>query len=108
MVCAQRDARLWVSTNATRGACPGSRASDGGYLDGSGQPVEVPPPCVSVTLQPSIFVTIAIVVVVLAAISRVLQRAHTEADALRMIGHARTIVIVVASVSIVSVMSGSG
>ena len=90
-----------IVTNASRSACPGGRSPSGGYLDANGQPTDLAPECVSLTLQPSLFVAAAVVVVVLAALTRVLRRANTEAEALRIIDHAGIAIIALVSASIV-------
>ncbi|AWB96663.1 hypothetical protein DCE93_14245 [Agromyces badenianii] len=87
-------------TNASRSACPGGYGSDGGYVDADGQPTVLAPQCISLTLQPSVFVAAAIVIVVLAAITRVLKRAGTEADAFRIIDRAGIVIIAVVTGSI--------
>ena len=89
-----------IVTNASRSACPGGYAADGGYLDADGRPTDLVPQCISLTLQPSIFVSAAIVVVVLAALTRVLKRAGGEADAFRIIDRARIVLIALATGSI--------
>lgn len=89
-----------IVTNASRSACPGGYAADGGYLDADGQPTDLVPQCISLTLQPSIFVSAAIVIVVLAALTRVLKRAGAEADAFRIIDRAGIVLIAVATAAI--------
>ena len=89
-------------TNASRSACPGGGPSpNGGYLDTNGQPTDVAPQCISLTLQPSIILCAAIVIIVLAALTRVLKRANTEVEAFRIIDRAGIVIIAVVAVSIV-------
>ena len=63
---------------ASWGYCPGGFTSDGGYLDGRGEPTTTAPQCVSVVLQPSQWVYLLIALVAIAGIwfaSRNLERA---------------------------------
>ncbi|GGI44138.1 hypothetical protein BCL57_000311 [Agromyces flavus] len=85
-----------VVTGSSRSICPGGFAGEGGYIDGFGQPTEVAPTCTSLTLHPSPLVYVIIAFVVLVELTRVLERAVDEADAIRIIERARAAVICIA------------
>ncbi|GAA1504273.1 hypothetical protein BJ978_000359 [Agromyces terreus] len=90
---------------ASKGGCPGGATGDGGYLDANGDPTEVVPQCVQLTLKPSGLVFVFIAVAVLVAISRVL-RAGDQASAIRVLDRtAIVIVAVVAAWSVVTLVS---
>lgn len=86
---------------STRSHCPGGFTGDGDYLDGSGQPTDVAPSCTTLSLAPSPLVQVAIAFVVLVALTRVLERASVEAEAIRTLDRARTAVVWIAVVSAV-------
>ncbi|KRC59203.1 hypothetical protein ASE14_15650 [Agromyces sp. Root81] len=80
---------------ASKGGCPGGATGDGGFLDADGQATDVAPNCITVTLQPSTIVYLAIAVIVLVAISRVLRTAASEAAALRTLDRAAIMLVAV-------------
>lgn len=79
----------------SRSYCPGGFTGDGGFLDAAGRPTDVAPQCITLTLQPSGIVYAAIAIIVLAAITRVLRSAATEAAAMRTLDRATFAIIIV-------------
>ncbi|MFB6610334.1 hypothetical protein ACFCVO_08445 [Agromyces sp. NPDC056379] len=84
-----------VLGNASKGGCPGGVTGGGGFIDAGGQPTDVAPNCINVTLQPSGIVFLAIAVIVLVAITRVLKSSATEAAALRTLDRAALVIVAV-------------
>lgn len=82
-------------STASRGRCPGGVTGDGGYIDSNGNPTDVAPVCVDLTLRPSPIVFIAIAAIVLIAITLVLRRADSELAALRVIDRAVILMVAV-------------
>ncbi|WP_136706144.1 hypothetical protein [Agromyces sp. H66] len=79
----------------SRSYCPGGFTGNGGFLDASGQPTDVAPQCLTLTLQPGGIVYAAITIIVLAAITRVLRSAASEAAAMRTLDRAAVAIIIV-------------
>ena len=75
---------LYSSLVGSKGGCPGGFSSDGGYVDGSGNPTEVAPQCVSLTLQPSPAVYLAIVLTVVVALTLAARAPDTRAAMRRL------------------------
>ncbi|MCD2443094.1 hypothetical protein LQ757_12495 [Agromyces sp. SYSU K20354] len=88
-------------THVSKSYCPGGFSGDGGFVDADGRPTDVAPSCISLTLGPSWLVYAAIGVAVFMAITRVLKRAATEADALRILDRAAAFIGILAVASIV-------
>ncbi|WP_157373042.1 hypothetical protein [Agromyces sp. Root81] len=88
-------------THAGKSYCAGGFTGDGGFLDAEGKSTDVAPRCITLTLEPSWFVYAAIVLAVLIAISRVLKRAASESDALRILDRAAVFIGIIAPASIV-------
>lgn len=101
---------LWVSivagvvyssfVRASKSGCPGGVDASGGYLDANGNPTQIPPECVSLTLGPSPLVFLFIGVAAIWSLGRVLRRADDEAAALRILDHTAVAIMVVAGVSV--------
>lgn len=72
---------------ASRGYCPGGVDGDGGFIDGSGRPVDEAPACIQLTLRPNSLVYLGIAVIVLLALGRVMK-ASDEAPALKTLNRA--------------------
>ncbi|MFF2493500.1 hypothetical protein [Agromyces sp. NPDC058064] len=77
---------------ASKGGCQGG-VTDGGFVDGHGQPTEVAPTCVDLTLHPSPIVYTSIAVTVIVALTLVLRTGRTEASALKVIDRAVIVII---------------
>lgn len=77
---------------ASKGGCQGG-VTDGGFVDGHGQPTDVAPTCVNLTLHPSPIVYTAIAVTVIVALTLVLRTGRTEASALKVIDRAVIVII---------------
>lgn len=82
-------------STASQGRCPGGVTGDGGYIDSNGDPTDVAPMCVNLTLRPSPIVFIAIAAIVIIAITLVLRRADSERAALRIIDRAVILMVAV-------------
>jgi hypothetical protein len=86
--------------HASSGYCPGGITGDGTYLDADGRSTDIAPQCISLTLEPSFLVYVAIAIIVLAAITKVLNKAETEEAAIRTLDRAVIVVISVVTGSI--------
>ncbi|TQL48090.1 hypothetical protein FB562_1171 [Homoserinimonas aerilata] len=86
---------------ASRGYCPGGSSGDGGFVDSSGEATETAPLCMQLTLGPSPLVFVALVVIVVAAITRVLRKTQDEQAAIRMLDKAILLIVTVAVASVV-------
>ncbi|GAA1823716.1 hypothetical protein [Agromyces salentinus] len=93
---------------ASKGGCPGGVTSDGGYLDGNGEPTSVVPQCVTMTLKPTGLVFVFIGLMVIWSITRVL-RTSEQAAAIRILDRAAVVIVAVtvawAVISMVSFLS---
>lgn len=87
--------------SASKSGCPGGITDTGAFIDANGQPTDIAPVCVNMTLRPSPLVLIAIAAIVLWAIDRVLRRADTEASAVRILDRAALAIMIAAAVSVV-------
>jgi len=88
-------------TTASRTTCPGGFDGGGGYLDGNGDPTEIAPTCLSLSLQPNPLIFVVLALVVIGAISSALKKSTTETDALRYIDSAAAVVGVLVAVCVV-------
>ncbi|MDQ1576222.1 MAG: hypothetical protein QOH55_1372 [Microbacteriaceae bacterium] len=86
---------------ASKGGCPGGFTGGGGYLNADGQPTDVAPQCVNLTLQPSPTIFAVIAIVTLVAISRVLKSADSEAAAIRTLNKAVIVIVAIVGAWIV-------
>ncbi|WP_430645119.1 hypothetical protein [Agromyces sp. GXS1127] len=94
---------------AGKSTCPGGFTGDGGYLDASGQPTDVAPSCVTVTLEPSGFAFAVIAIVVFVTIGRVLRHAVDQPDAIRRLDRAVVgIVVFVLAWTVITQISFAG
>ena len=95
---------LWVYATFTRGmagTCAGGIGADGGYIDSNGNPTEVVPQCMTLTLEPSLVVIIAVVLAFIVALTLVIRRAQTIPAALRILDWAAIVILAIAAVSLV-------
>ncbi|WP_353813572.1 hypothetical protein [Agromyces sp. SYSU T00266] len=91
---------------AGRGYCPGGFSGDGGFIDADGRATDAAGQCVTLTLEPSGIVFLAIAVIVVMTVTRVLRYAGDEADAIRRVDRAvRVVVGVVAAWTIATHVS---
>jgi hypothetical protein len=90
-----------ILATGSRSTCPGGFDSNGGYLDANGDPTEVAPNCITLTLQPSPLILIVLALVVIGALSSALKKSKTEAEALRYLNSAAVVVGVLVGVCIV-------
>lgn len=84
-----------------KGYCPGGVASDGSFTDAAGNATDTAPLCVSLLLQPSVLVFIAIAAIAFAAITMVLRRAADIPSAIRYLDRAAAAIVILAVVSVV-------
>lgn len=102
---------LWVSivagvvysslVRASKSGCPGGVDGSGGYLDANGNPTQIPPECVSLTLGPSPLVVLFIGMAVIWSLGRVLRRAGDEPVALRILDRSAVAIILIVATSVV-------
>lgn len=78
---------------ASRGGCIGGSTADG-FIEVNAGPADITPSCVQLTLHPSAFMFIALVVTVIVAITLVLRPGQSEMSALRVIDRATLVMIV--------------
>ncbi|OJW00661.1 MAG: hypothetical protein BGO47_02365 [Microbacterium sp. 67-17] len=64
-------------TRGSAGTCVGGVGADGGYIDANGDPTDVAPQCISLALEPSPVVIIAVVLTFIVALTLVIRRAQT-------------------------------
>jgi len=91
---------LYSTLVASKGSCPGGFDSDGGFVDGNGDPTTVQPQCVVLALHPSPLIYLAIALTVIIALSRA-ARAVTIETALRTMNRGA---IVAAAIAVVSML----
>jgi len=82
---------------ASRSYCPGGIRADGSFIGADGNPTDRAPSCISLTLQPNPLIFVALVVIVLWAITRVIRSGGNEAAAARYLNRAGVIVAVTAA-----------
>lgn len=88
---------------ASKGYCAGGVTAGGGFVDATGEAISSAPMCIDLRLGPSVFVFLALGILVLATLGRVLRRAATERDALRMLDRAaRAVVIIVVASAVIA------
>ncbi|WP_431278346.1 hypothetical protein [Leifsonia poae] len=78
MLWALGAAAVYSSLVASKGSCPGGFTSDGGYLDGNGDPTTVQPQCVQLALHPSPLIYLAIALTVVIALTRAARAVNIE------------------------------
>lgn len=82
------------------GLCVGGLASDGGYVDGSGNPTAQVPQCINVTMGPALWVSVLLAVITVAALifwGRSASSPQVSARYLRRVmGAASTALLVIA------------
>jgi hypothetical protein len=86
---------------ASWGRCPGGSDGSGGFVDGSGNPTDVAPSCISLSLGPNPLIYVVIALIVIGALTSALKKARTEADALRYLDSAAAVISVLIVVCIV-------
>lgn len=93
-----------ILPRGSRAFCPGGVDGSGGFLDANGDPTGVAPSCIQLTLAPSPLVIIAIAVIVIACLTRLLRRAGTVGEALRILDRAALAIGILVAVSIAVAM----
>ena len=91
---------LYSTLVSSKGGCPGGFSTDGGFVDGSGNPTTVQPQCVQLVLQPSPMVYLVIALTVIIALARA-ARAVEVAAAMRTMKRAAFAAVGIAVVSMV-------
>lgn len=94
-------AMLAVFLRGSMGSCSGGVTGSGGFLDADGRPTDVVPMCGSVTLSASPLVYVAIALIVVLSLTRILRRADTADQALRIVNNARMAIVVLTLVTFV-------
>jgi hypothetical protein len=89
-----------VFAHAQRGGCLGGIDGAGGWVDAAGRATGVEPQCYELSLGPSPFVFFAIAVTVVFSLTRVMRRARTEHDAVRILSRGGVVVAAIALVSL--------
>ncbi|MEJ1088815.1 hypothetical protein WDU99_10840 [Microbacterium sp. Mu-80] len=84
---------------ASKGYCPGGVTAEG-FIDAAGDPTDVAPSCVSLTLQPSPLIFAAIAVIAFWALTRVMRHAADVPSAIRVIDRSAAAIIIVAVASV--------
>ena len=87
-------------STAGQGRCPGGITHDGRFIDRLGNPTDVAPSCIEMTLRPSPVVYLVLALIVVVAVSRA-TRAENETAALRTLSWAGPAVILAAVVAVV-------
>lgn len=82
-------------------SCSGGVTGSGGFLDADGQPTDAAPMCGSISMSASPLVYVAIGLIVLLSLTRMLRRADTIDDALRIVNNARMMILVLMLVTFV-------
>ncbi|SDY54455.1 hypothetical protein SAMN05216554_0656 [Herbiconiux ginsengi] len=88
-----------IGTTASKGLCAGGGTVYGGFVDSDGQPTDAVPQCTHLTMSPSWVVYLALVVILVVALTRAARRAGTQAAAVRMPQRAALAVALVAACS---------
>ncbi|MPV90318.1 hypothetical protein GB882_16715 [Georgenia ruanii] len=90
-----------ILSTGSQGYCPGGMDADGGFVDRFGNPTDIAPSCIAMTLRPSPVVYLLLALVVVWATIRAVQRANDAAAALRALSWAGPTVILLAVGAIV-------
>lgn len=90
-----------IFLGASKAGCGGGFTAGGGYVDANGDPTEMAPQCVSLSLHPSPVVMLVLAAIVLWALRRVVRRATDEASAIHILDRAALVAVVVAGASVV-------
>ena len=85
---------------ASKGYCPGGVSTDG-FVDAAGDPTDVAPSCLNLTLQPSPLILAGIAVIIFWALTRVLRVAVDAPAAIRIIDRAAAVISILAVASVV-------
>lgn len=92
---------LAVFLRGSMGSCSGGITGSGGFLDAQGQPTDIAPMCGSVTMSANPLVYVAIALIVVMSLTRILGRAGTVEQALRIVNNARMVIVVLTLVTFV-------
>ncbi|HRN29031.1 MAG TPA: hypothetical protein PK781_05360 [Terrimesophilobacter sp.] len=87
---------------SSKGYCAGGIRADGTFIDSAGNIVATAPPCIQLTLRPSLLIYLAIAVIVVGSLTIVLRRARSQADALNYLNRGAIVIgiLVIASIII--------
>ena len=91
-------------STASQGRCPGGISADGSFVDRLGNPTEVVPSCINLTLRPNPLVYLVLALIVVWAVTAAARNAHDEAAALRVLGWAGPAVILLAILAVALTM----
>lgn len=90
----------YVLMTSSKGFCAGGVAGDGRFIDSAGNVIASAPPCIQLTLRPSGVIFIAIVAIVIGALTLVLRRARSESDAIKYLNRATAAIGILVAASI--------
>lgn len=91
-----------ILATATMATCPGGVGPDGGFIDAEGNPTDLVPTCISLTLGPNPLVFVVFALVVTGAVSSALKKSTTESDALRYVRSASDVIVTITVVCLVA------
>ena len=91
-----------ILATSTMATCPGGIDPDGGFVDADGNPTDVMPTCIALTMGPNPYVFVIFALVLIGAMSSVLKNSTTETDALRYVLSAAAVVITITVVCLVA------
>lgn len=89
-----------IST-ASQSYCPGGVSADGGFTDRLGNPTEVVPSCITMTLRPSPLIYLLLAVIVALAVTGAARNAQDDAAVHRVLARACAAVIITAVLAVV-------
>jgi hypothetical protein len=88
-------------TTGTWARCLGGYDGSGGFIDGSGEATELAPTCLTLTLRANPLIYVVLALIVIGALSSVLKKSRSEADALRYVDAAAVVVVLLLATCIV-------
>ncbi len=94
-------AMLATFLRGSMSGCPGGIDASGGFIDAAGEPTDTAPLCGSITMSASPLVYTAIALIVVLSLTRILRRADTVDDALRITRNAQMAILVLTIVAFV-------
>lgn len=87
--------------SASKGYCPGGVTADGSFTDAIGNVVDIAPTCINLTLRPSGLIYLAIVAIVIGALTMVLRRASDQASAMKYLDRAAAGIAILVVLSVI-------
>jgi len=87
-------------TVSSKSSCSGGVNADGTFVDAAGNVTELAPSCISLALQPSVFIYIGFFAIVIGALTFVLRRASDVPAGLRYLDRAAVTIVILAVASV--------